>query len=626
MRTIAVFAFLTAVVFGQVPPPQQPQTPTQTTASGFISGTVIDAVSGKPVPEATVLLNGRAAAAMGQPLGARGGAPAPPPPPPAVITDSRGRFFFAALTPGMYTTQVQKTGYAPAPFGPIALADGERVLDWRLKLAKFSSLAGALRDETGDPAVGVDVTLFRRFVVNGRQSWQQFGRTRSDDRGGYRFGQLQAGDFVICACGRDPIPFDPLLLTTLGSEPVQLLAVAARALTLGADAVSLDNTLRTWAPTYFPNSQSLARATRVSVVAGEDKTALDMNLSIVRATRVSGQVIGASGPVHAGSMRLVPEADAEAGMSVIALPPMLVQPDGRFDFAPVPPGQYRLLVVHRPGTATGAPSGSALGFAGARGVAPPPPGATMSSVGLNVPEPPQWASEMITVGENGVSGLTVSLNRAISISGRVQWVGGAPQPPPNVFNRITASLLNVSPNDPLSSAVTSSGRFAPDGTFLIPGALPGKYTLNVQVVPGFPTLKSVTMGGMDLTDLPLVVGDKDLAEVVITFVDTPMASLTVTINAAPGSQGDDGSLLVFPADRKYWTESSAARRRFRQIATNSKNVVTTPDLPAGDYLVVAATALEAADWMEAAKLESLGRRAQRVSVADTGKAAVEVRR
>ena len=52
--------------------------------------------------------------------------------------------------------------------------------------------------------------------------------------------------------------------------------------------------------------------TRITLAAGDEKTGLDMSLNIVRATRVSGTVAGASGPVQAGSMRLIPEADADA--------------------------------------------------------------------------------------------------------------------------------------------------------------------------------------------------------------------------------------------------------------------------------------------------------------------------
>ena len=54
---------------------------------------------------------------------------------------------------------------------------------------------------------------------------------------------------------------------------------------------------------------------------------------------------------------------------ISGLAPVLVQPDGRFDFAGVPPGQYVLRVQHNvsPARGGGSPSGSALMFLGARG-------------------------------------------------------------------------------------------------------------------------------------------------------------------------------------------------------------------------------------------------------------------
>jgi hypothetical protein len=434
----------------------------------------------------------------------------------------------------------------------------------------------------------------------------------------------------VCACTRDPIPFDGTLLTTLASEPLQLMSVAARALTVGSDVASLDNTLRTYAPTLHPNSSSLARATRVTLGWGEEKTGIDILLQLVHATRVSGTVVGAPGPVQAGFMRLVSEADVEAGTQLLALQPMLVQPDGRFDFTTVPPGQYRLQIV-QPDTSgrAGGPSGAAMGFVGSRGATPPPAGATMSAAGPPTTEPPMWASEPISVGENGVTGVIVTLNRALRIAGRIQWVGGTAQPQPQVLNRITVQMQSVAIQDPLSQmGGFAQGRFSPDASFLVPGVIPGKYSLTVTTVPGFPTLKSIAIGGLDITDLPLEVGEKDISEVVITYTDAPLASLT--INAGPPPAGsknaDDASFLVFPADRKYWTEPAAARRRYRSGLVPSTGTVTTPDLPAGDYFVVVVNGMEVIDWMEATKMDALSRRAQRVTLIDGGKASVEVRR
>ena len=192
--------------------------------------------------------------------------------------------------------------------------------------------------------MGTDVILFRRAVVNGRVTIGGVTTVRTDDHGDYRFSGLKSGHNLVCACRRDPIPFDGVLLSTLAAEPLQLMGVAARALHVGADAATLDQTLRTFPPTFYPSSLSVAQATRVTLVAGEEKTRLDIDVTPVRALRVSGTIVGAGSPVTAGSIRLVPAGDDSD--AAVALAPVLVQPDGRFDFADVPPGRYVLRVIH----------------------------------------------------------------------------------------------------------------------------------------------------------------------------------------------------------------------------------------------------------------------------------------
>jgi hypothetical protein len=436
---------------------------------------------------------------------------------------------------------------------------------------------------------------------------------------------LIAGDYLVCACARDPIPFDGNLLTTIAAEPIGLLAVAGRALAVGADVVTLDNTVKTFAPRFHPDAASAARATKITLAPGDDKTGVDVSLDLVRATRVSGRIVGAQSAVQASAVRLLPATDAESGIDFTQISPMLVQADGRFDFAPVPPGQYQLIVGHREtGVTGGGPSGAALGFLGARGSAAGAPAAGLRTGGPAPAAELMWASEPITVGENGVSGLVVGLNRGLTARGRLQYVGAAPQPPAQQLQR-AGVILN--PINFLRMPFSVAGVVAQDGSFVAQGLAPGKYTVNVPALPGYPTLKSITLAGQDITDLPLDVGEKDLTELVVTFVDTPMASLTVTTQMPPPAQAiDDIIALVFPADRKYWTESSAARRRFRVGPMPPKGVLNLAELPAGDYFVMVANATDVLDWTDPARLEVLSRRAQRVTVSDGGKQTVEVRR
>lgn len=601
-------------------PPGPPGAPGTQPASGtgFISGQVVDLPSGRPIPEATVNMLGRGQMPPGQPVG-RGSAQQQ-----SLVTDSQGRFYFARLPNGTYTISATKPGYAAArTVTSVELTDAERVTDIKIRLALLATITGTVRDTAGDPVVGTTMLAFRRSSVEGRQGWQQFGRAVTDDRGSYRISNLLAGDYVVCACSRDPIPFDGQLLTTIASEPISLLGVAARALSVGADAVSLDNTLKTFAPRFHPESPTVARATRITLAPGDEKTSIDVSLDMVRATRVSGRVTGAQGPVQASSIRLTPMGDAESNLEFTFMQPMLVQADGRFDFAPVPPGQYQLMVAHRETGATGGgPSGLALGFAGARGVQPP-----AAPVRMGGPGPAGevlWANEQVTVGDNGVSGLVVGLNHGMSVRGRLQYVGAAPQPPAQQFQRINVVMSPLNFN---RVPAAYPGPIAQDATFGLQGVIPGKYTINVPALPGYPSLKSVTLGGADITDLPIEVKERDLTELVVTFVDTPLATLTVTTEMPPAEQSPDEIVfLVFPADRKYWQETSAARRRFRSGGMPVKGVVNLADVPAGDYFVLLGNATDLMDWADAARLDLLSRRAQRVTVAESGKQTIAVRR
>ena len=632
-----LIAFAAAPASQQAPPPPPPPPPglpvgppsAAVTGTGFVAGQVLEVGSNQPVAGAAVFTSLRLATPPSLPPGGRAGGAIPP----AVLTDAQGRFYFANLPAGLLTVSAEMPGYVASPPAVAELSTGERVVNVKLRLAKMGSLAGTLRDEAGDPVVGMTVAALRRSIVNGRPGLQPTGSTsRSDDRGSFRLSNVAPGEYLVYAYGRDPNPFDATLLNTLASEPINLMAVAARALMVGADAVSIDNTLRTYAPTFYPNSSTVARATRITVAPGEERTDVHIGVAMVKAARVSGRVTGALSAVQASALRLIPAADAEAGIDVTRIPAMLVQPDGRFDFASVPPGQYRLIASHREtGVAGGSPTGAAMGLAAGRGLMagippPPPPPPPPIRVGAQTGMPaPLWADELITVPDAGLSGVVIALNQPASVRGRVQYIGAAPPPAPEALSRATAMLQPVTVL-PVGFVLAMSP-VAQDSTFKIDTVLPGKYAVGAIAMPGFPVLKSVTAGGVDITDLPLEIGARDISELVVTMTDAPLASLTITMpDAVRSEETDRYRILLFPADQKYWAVPGAATRRFRTLNLSIKGTASAPGLPAGDYLVAVATVEEAADWMDPARLEPLSRRAQRLTLIDGGQRSIEVRK
>lgn len=576
--------------------------PPPTSGTAFLAGQVVESVTGKPVPGARVeSINNR---------GFRG---------EPVFADSQGRFFFANLPAGSYQLVASMSGYQAAVTGTaraIPLADGERYISARVRLVKLAALSGTVRDEAGDPATGTEVIVLRRVVMDGRVQLGRSVSTRADDRGVYRLGGLRPGEYLVCACGREPIPFDGVLLVTIASEPMQLLALASRAIKQGADAARLDDTLRTYPPTFYPNSTTIGQAERVTVTPGEERTGIDISVTAVRAARVSGTISGATTPTTAGWLRLVPAIDGEENAAIGAIPPMLVQPDGRFDFAGVPPGQYVLKVQHLPTAEGGSfgPSGAALVLAGNRGAGPLPPARVVDGARL-------WAAEPITVSGADILGLSIVLRPGPRIAGRIEFAGAGTPPPAEALAK--GGLVLMARGDVQGTVIAP---LAADATFAYPGLLPGQYIVSPRMMfPGW-LVRSVTIGGVDITDLPIEVTSREVTGVVVTLSDAPLAQLSGSFAGQPVPLQNDLTALVFPADRRYWENPAAAIRRFHTIPINPSGAFAAAGLPPGEYFVVAVPDEAADGWMEARRLETLTRTAERVLVAEGGKVTVTLRR
>lgn len=588
-----------AVPLAQAPPVQQQ---TAGPATGMIAGRVIDASTAQGLSNASVMLLG------GAPVG-RGASNR------VVLTDSRGRFVFPALAGGRYQIRVDRLGFWSVPITsarPVELGSGEKVIDLSYPLHRYGSISGTVTDENGDAVSTMTVAAFRQSVVNGQPADVSVGGALTDDRGAYRISGLKAGEYFVCACARATIPFDGVLLSTLASQPAQLIAVASRALKVGSDAATVEG-MRTYGPTFHGGGSAIAKATKLSLSDGDDRANIDIQTPVVYAARVSGVVVGATGTFNAAMLRLRPVGSPNSPGT--SLQPMVVQPDGRFDFAAVPAGDYVLEVtaptVVRPGPTP--PSGAALAFIGGRGAI----GGNFGS-GPGQADPLLWARVPVTVVDRDIEGLTVPVRPAFRVSGTIEW------PPPPAAGRGAApprsvQLIRLLQDTPLSAV----GEIKPDGTFALANALPGRYALTVN--SAYQVVKA-TIGDADVTDLPLVIDDRDVSDIKITL-DSPNRP---TLQGQVSADAKDGlTIVVFPASKKLWADPSSSSRWFATSAVSrSGHFQFASLLPAGDYFIAAVPDDQGtfAEWQSLSALEALAAKAQKITIGANEVKTIEVKR
>ena len=202
----------------------------------------------------------------------------------------------------------------------------------------------------------------------------------------------------------------------------------------------------------------------------------------------------------------------------------------------------------------------------------------------------------VTVGDNDVTGLNVALRAGARVSGRVQFEGTKPPPPPEQLLRTNVSLLS---NEPRSFAVPLPiVRVDAEGRFTSGGFTAGRYQVNGNVpplqigpmgVPGTPsgwTFKSATLNGKNLADEPLEIDGDDISGVVVTFTDRT-SSLGGTVTDATGKPDTTAEVVIFPADNQGWRQGLPNTRRIRIGRVTQTGSYEFGNVPAGDYHVAA---------------------------------------
>lgn len=581
-------------------------------------------------------------------------------------TNDAGRFSLTGLPAGRYTLTATKAPYLRTSYGakrydrpgtPITLKDGAQITDITLKMQRGAVLGGVITDENGQPAFGINVRVMQVRVQNGERTFVPVATSNmmgesTDDRGMYRFFGLPPGDFVISASprlfgGEVRAMTDGEIRAVMNALQQQQQAAAQRA-TPGATTAGVPQPTPTPTPkpesdtvtvgysnVYFPGTTVPAMASTVTLGPGEERMGVDFPIRLVRTARIEGNVlVPANVRPQSVQLMLAPAATTAqpAALEMIAANRATPDAEGKFTFTAVPPGQYSIVARATAG-APGAPP------------PPPPPGAAMGQGTIQfrtveavagggapmmiLPEmtgggdpnaPVFWGQTDVSVDGASLSGLSVSLQPGMTITGRINFKATRLTPETD----LSRARLTLSPVQTPGVARISLGvpvaRIEPNGQFQITGVTPGRYRLNGMVplpqgsAPGVNwTLLSVGAKGQDVLDFPLDIAPNDeIKDVVVTFTDA-VQEVNGTLQDATGRPAPDYTIVLFAADSRYWTAPS---RRIRSNRPGTDGRFTISGVPPGEYRLAALVDVAPGEINDPAFLEQLVAASVKITVAE----------
>jgi hypothetical protein len=509
------------------------------TGTARIRGRVVSAETGNPLRRAQVRVSG-----------SQGGATQ------MVTTDADGRYEVVNLAASRYTVTVARNGYVTLEFGQqrpfepgktLNVADGQVADKIDFALPRGAVIAGTLSDDTGEPVTGARVQAQRyqyapggqRRLVPSNMGGGPFGLV-TDDLGQFRLYALLPGSYIISAA------------PTGGAIVIDSASLGPPAAGSAATATETNG----YATTYFPGTANVDEAQSVSVELGQEATARFSMVS-TRLSRVSGVVRTSQGTRPANRFTVVfRAANRFGGSNIFGI--NQVSPDGSFTISNVPPGDY---FIDARSSSAGPPSSSAA-----------------------APADDEFAIVPVSVAGQDVAGLVIAMAPGETIAGHISFDGKAARPA-----QLRVSTVPADPSFPpffYGAGGQDNGSVDASGKFQLRG-IAGQVLFRAGT-PGW-FLKSVTMNGADITDVPFDAKSATTASgLEITLTDR-QTDLSGAVKNARGEAVKDFVVAIFPAGAK---EGYSAARFTRAARPDQEGRFQVKGLPPGDYVAVAVDALE----------------------------------
>lgn len=449
--------------------PGQRAVSAQATEPGRIEGLVVRAISGQPIPRARVSL--RLAGRRGRNRNL------------IALTDANGWFEFSQVPAGEYSLRAERNGFVTQDYGqtqpgrpgkPIALRPGQTVRDIAFWMQEAAVITGRVYDDYGDPIVGTQVRVLEYRYRDGRRDLTQAGRATTNDLGEYRVFGLPPGTYYVEAA----VPnrsrggtFELRVSQAAGQELFNELSRVQAVLDSRGPSTE-DGPKEDYAPTYYPGTADLERASPVKLRPGEERGAVDFALAKVRTARITGRVVppGTANRPTRFRVSLLPiggrlyRTDARRSARVN-------RTDGTFHVTGAIPGEYYIFASMRSGKEQYS------------GLVP------------------------VTVGGGDIEGITIHLNPGVPLQGHVRTEETAYAPKPRSGSTGNGdgglplnSLRVVLRPDVQTSIGASATSVSKTGEFSFSNLLNLLYRLEVARVPEGYFLKSAKLNGQELLE------------------------------------------------------------------------------------------------------------------------------
>ena len=523
-----------------------------------VSGRVVNDLTGEPIAKASLRLL-RVAVRGGQVGYLESGQNY------AAVTNAAGAFDLAHVEPGRYRLLVSRNGFVDLEFGAAGSRTTGTVLDLEdvqdfdeldLRMTPHGVLTGRVVDGDGDPVEDATVALLRRKYIDGKRVLTY----------ALVFGRNIArtddrGEYRIYG-----LPPDSYYLYATAEASSQL-PVAAR-------------TKEGYVPLYYPAADEASGAAPILVEAGSEVRA-DMAFRKTPTVRVSGQVLvevpGEAVLTGVSFQRRLDYVEGDAHVQMRSHR-ALFSAEGDFEILNLTPGIYVATAIAR---------------VGARSLA---------------------GRSLVHVSGEAMEGVAIRIGEGYSLSGAVALEDGTQDDP----GRLSFRLVPQTPLD-LNARVRRE-RTADDGSFRIPDLDPDVYQVQFERLPPGVYLKSVKVGGTDVTyeGVDLSRGSVDDVEIQLS----PKAGVVsgAARNAETGEAALGATVILVPES----PQRRQAAWLYSQAVVDQYGRFEITGVVPGEYRAYAWEEVESTAWMDSEFMRPLRTRGKSISVAEDSEIGIQL--